>query len=55
MTFYRRDDQVQAVMVEINRALYMDERTGDRLESFALIRGRIQGALEALIQATPKL
>lgn len=56
MTFYRRDARVQALMIEVNRALYMDERTGDRLDSFAVIQRRIQDAIDAIIQAAaPKL
>ncbi len=49
MTFYRRDPRVQAVMIEINRGLYMDERTGARLRSHAAVQRRIHDAIEAII------
>lgn len=31
---YRKDSNVSSIMVEVNRSLYMDERTGARLPSF---------------------
>jgi N-formylglutamate deformylase len=31
---YRRDGRVKSVMVEVNRRLYMDERTGERTTNF---------------------
>ena len=35
---YRREARVRAVMIEINRRLYMNEETGDRLLRFGAIR-----------------
>lgn len=31
---YRRDGRVKSVMIEVNRRLYMDERTGERIDNF---------------------
>lgn len=30
---YQRDSSVAAIMIEVNRALYMDESTGEKLAS----------------------
>ena len=46
---YQRDRRVSALMVEINRALYMDERTGARLCTFASVRERLQGVVRELV------
>jgi N-formylglutamate amidohydrolase len=35
---YRRNPKVFAIMVEVNRALYMDEATGERSEGFDAVR-----------------
>jgi N-formylglutamate amidohydrolase len=45
----RRDPRVQSVMVEINRKLYMDELTGQRLPDFDRFRDRFQEAIKMLI------
>jgi N-formylglutamate amidohydrolase len=34
MTVYRKDPRVSALMIEVNRRLYMDEETGERRSSF---------------------
>jgi len=49
--FYRRDSRVRAIMVEINRSLYMDETSGQRLPSFAALRMRLHGVLTSLVGA----
>jgi len=38
MKYYKRDNRVTSIMIEVNRSLYMDEATGDRLASFQRIR-----------------
>ncbi|MGY3572928.1 N-formylglutamate amidohydrolase [Bradyrhizobium sp. USDA 4504] len=45
---YRREPRVQAVMNEVNRRLYMDEATGERLPSFGAIRQAISEMLAAV-------
>ncbi len=51
MRFYRKDLRVSAVMIEVRRGLYMDERSGARLPGFEEIRERISGALKSLATA----
>jgi N-formylglutamate deformylase len=45
MKHYRTDAHVRAAMIEVNRKLYMDERTGNRLERFAAIREAVDDML----------
>ena len=45
MAFYGCDARVMALMVELNRARYMQECTGDKLAAFAQFRADVQGAL----------
>lgn len=39
--FYRRDQRVSAIMVEVNRRLYCDESIGGRLDNFSVIADKI--------------
>jgi N-formylglutamate amidohydrolase len=48
MRHYRRDARVLSVMIEVNRRLYMDERTGEKLPGFGQVRSFIHGLLEDL-------
>jgi len=48
--FYRHDRNVASVMIEINRSLYMDEATGERLQSF----GQFQAKLRQVLSEMPK-
>jgi N-formylglutamate amidohydrolase len=43
--FYRRDDRVRSVMIEVRRGLYMDEESGARLPVFDEIASATQQAL----------
>jgi len=46
---YRKDPNVNAIMVEVNRSLYMDELTGARLPGFPEVARRInQACLNAI-------
>jgi N-formylglutamate amidohydrolase len=51
-SFHRRDARIRSIMVEINRALYMDEGTGERLSQFDEIAAKVQSAVETLIAST---
>lgn len=42
---YQRERKVQAIMIEVNRRLYMDEETGERLPSFGEVRQAISKML----------
>jgi N-formylglutamate amidohydrolase len=46
--YYRRDKRVQAIMVEVNRRLYMNERTGEKTPGF----GRVKKVLSDFIIQT---
>jgi N-formylglutamate amidohydrolase len=50
LAFYGRDARVHAFMVEVNRALYMDERSGARRGDFEIVQTRILGALYRVIE-----
>lgn len=41
-----RDKRVQSLMIEVNRSLYMDEKTGEKKESFDSVREMVQGFLK---------
>jgi N-formylglutamate amidohydrolase len=49
--YYRMDARVQAIMVEINRGLYMNERSGAKKPDFVVIKEKLQTALRSLIEA----
>lgn len=50
LDYYQKEDRVRAVMIEVNRALYMDERIGEKLPEFKDIRKRIQKAVARIIE-----
>lgn len=50
--YHRREPRVLAIMIEVNRSLYMNEATGDRLPDFADLAARIRGSVTGLIEAT---
>ena len=52
-THFRRDDRVLAIMVELNRSLYMDEETGERLPGFHALSSRIHGLLAGIAIVAP--
>lgn len=49
MSFYRREVRVMAIMVELNRGLYMNERTGEKREEFVELGERVQTALRQVV------
>jgi N-formylglutamate deformylase len=51
MHFYQKDLRVCALMVEVRRGLYMDEKSGARLAGFDEVRERIAGALRIVAGA----
>jgi len=54
-TFYRRDANVAALMIEVNRALYMDEWTGARSNRFDETRAAVAQVLAHTTQRFPQL
>jgi N-formylglutamate amidohydrolase len=51
MRFYQQDFRVLAVMVEVNRRLYMHEGEGAKLPCFDVAQVRLRGAMMALASA----
>lgn len=49
--WYRRDDRVSALMIELNRRLYMDETTGEKRAGFPRTMALVQSVLTSLIEA----
>ena len=45
MRYYHRDRRLFSVMIEVNRRLYMDERTGEKTDVFAAVRMDIETAV----------
>lgn len=50
-THYGQDRRVLSVMVEVNRRLYMDEATGERLPEFPAVKERVRILLERIVAA----
>jgi N-formylglutamate amidohydrolase len=48
-TYYQTNANVSGVMVEINRGLYMDERTGKMSAKFDECRAMVSGVLSAIV------
>lgn len=48
MRFYHRDRRLLSVMIEVNRGLYMEERTGRKKEQFAEVRSDIERVFSEL-------
>jgi N-formylglutamate deformylase len=46
--YYRKDKRVRSVMIEVNRSLYMDQRTGEQGPGFAEIQDFLKAVIEAL-------
>lgn len=50
MAFYRRDSRAGAIMIEVNRSLYMDEASGQQLPSFVAFKERFHSVLTKLLE-----
>ncbi len=50
---YRIDPRVKALMVEVRRDLYMDERTGERIDGFADVLRRLSTAVREIVSRDP--
>jgi N-formylglutamate amidohydrolase len=47
--FYQKDKRVLSIMIEIKRSLYMDEKTGEKIESFLQIQKLMNRFISELI------
>ena len=45
LEFYRRERRILSVMIEVNRSLYMDERTGEKHGGFEHVRAELRQIL----------
>jgi N-formylglutamate amidohydrolase len=52
---YRRDTRVIALMVEVNRGLYMDELGGQRLPTFGAFAKQLQSIVRELVRQAQSL
>ena len=50
LAFYGKNTAVHSLMVELNRSLYMDERTGEKLPGFDAFGVVLSGVLEKVVQ-----
>ncbi len=50
--YYGRNKRVLSIMIEINRALYMDETSGEKLPAFDDVADRVGRTLRILISNT---
>lgn len=48
--FYRVNPNVAAIMIEVNRGLYMNEATGEKTENFVAIKNKLQQVLNQLLE-----
>jgi N-formylglutamate amidohydrolase len=55
MRHYRKEARVLSVMIEVNRRLYMNEKTGEKLPVFEQVRSFIHGLLENLASYAGKI
>ena len=52
MAYFGKDSRVRAVMIEVNRRLYLDQQTGVRGPDFDRCRATISSVLHGLIEAS---
>ena len=50
MDYYRSDPRVAALMVEVNRRLYLDEETAERLAVFDVMREQLGEAIDSIFR-----
>lgn len=48
--FYRRNRHVSSIMIEVNRSLYMDEKTGARTDNFSVTKQHLHDVLVLLLK-----
>lgn len=54
MKHYHQDNRLLSAMIEVNRGIYMDERTGERKESFHQLQKHISEIMAGLLEDTQK-
>ena len=53
LSYYHSHGAVHSIMVEVNRSLYMDEKSGRRTAKFEQTKNRLQAVLLELVAAMP--
>jgi N-formylglutamate deformylase len=53
-SYYRSDSRVQSIMIELNRSLYMDEKSGAKLAEFESVGKSVRAALSEIIAAVAR-
>lgn len=48
MEYYVKDSRVSSIMLEVNRDLYMDEKTGEKIKTFEQVKKTVVGFLSSL-------
>lgn len=48
--FFRKEPQVESIMIEVNRSLYIDEMTGVKKGQFEFIKNQIQTLLYSIVK-----
>ena len=48
LPFFGREPRLASLMIEVNRKLYMDEGTGERLPSYAAVKAALGDALKTI-------
>jgi N-formylglutamate deformylase len=51
---FQKDSRLLAIMIEVNRAIYMNESTGERLPAFGSVATAIQRVTRSLIDSAPR-
>ena len=49
--YYRQNEAVRSIMIEVNRSIYMDEASGTRGDRFDMTRSMLQRALSSLVDS----
>ena len=49
MRYYQADRRMMALMIEVNRRLYMNEATGERGPAFADVASAVRSIVSALV------
>ena len=49
LSYYRKSNSLQSIMIEVRRDLYMDESTGDKSPLFDQMRARLRSVLNRLV------
>ena len=50
MKYYRKNDAVHSIMIEVNRSLYMDEKSGEKSLDYQKVKANIRSAMETALR-----